>query len=81
MDILWDDSRELQERVDARLTLYGELRVVRPYEEEDSPWWSANNNPKYVSYSRPYPSRSQLPTQPATTTVDFLLSDGEDADS
>ena len=81
MDILWDDSRELQERVDARLTLYGELQVVRPYEEEDSSWWSANNTPTYVSYSRQHPSRPQPPTQLPTTTVDFLLSDGEDADS
>ena len=81
MDILWDDDSDIQEKVNARLTLYGRLRVVRPYEEEDSPWWSANNNPKYVSYSRQYPSRPRPLTKPPTTTIDFLLSDGEDADS
>ena len=55
MDILWDDDSDIQEKANARLILYGRLQVVRPYEEENSPWWSANTNPNYPTYAKRHP--------------------------
>ena len=73
MDIQWDESRDVQERVDARLTLYGRLQVVRPYEEENSPWWSANTNPNSASYSK----RHSVTPQPTAFTSSPRSDEGD----
>ena len=75
IDIQWDDSRDVQERTDARLTLYGKLHVVRPDEAEDSRWWSANSNPSPTSYARRH-----LVTQRPMVSTSPPPSDGEDVD-